>query len=372
MPSLSIKGVQDGVSYKKSVGFEVALSDDNIDVGRSSVSLSGRSIGEVGLIGGFNGNGGIFTFKGVSEEEKYDDLYTLKAVIYDKAGNCEEKVVNYSINRFGSKYAMMNERILNKVIRVAEDVVLEEYSVDRLDLNASKVAVIKDGKDLEVPKDLYTIEESGGVDSNWVYRYSVSKNAFKEDGKYQIQTYSKTLNGTSTSSLGQEYSFMLDTSKPEIIVSGIENGAYYNEVSRKVAIEVRDLSGVKSIKAILNGDEVSLSEKDGFFYIDIPESNNKQNVTIIVEDKAGNTGITEVNDFLVTSNVLVSMVNNTFVKGVIGALGVSVVSLLGILVKRRKLSKEKELKLAQEHAKMYKDSITGTSTNSSNSTNSDS
>lgn len=371
MPSLSIKGVQDGVSYKKSVGFEVALSDDNIDVGRSSVSLSGRSIGEVGLIGGFNGNGGIFTFKGVSEEEKYDDLYTLKAVIYDKAGNCEEKVVNYSINRFGSKYAMMNERILNKVIRVAEDVVLEEYSVDRLDLNASKVAVIKDGKDLEVPKDLYTIEESGGVDSNWVYRYSVSKNAFKEDGKYQIQTYSKTLNGTSTSSLGQEYSFMLDTSKPEIIVSGIENGAYYNEVSRKVAIEVRDLSGVKSIKAILNGDEVSLSEKDGFFYIDIPESNNKQNVTIIVEDKAGNTGITEVNDFLVTSNVLVSMVNNTFVKGVIGALGVSVVSLLGILVKRRKLSKEKELKLAQEHAKMYKDSITGTSTNSSNSTNSD-
>lgn len=370
LPNLSIKGVQDGVSYKKSVGFEVALNDDNIDVGRSSVSLSGRSIGEVGLIGGFNGNGGIFTFKGVSKEEKYDDLYTLKAVIYDKAGNCEEKVVNYSINRFGSKYAMMNERILNRAIRVAEDIVLEEHSVDRLDLNASKVAVIKDGKELELSKNLYSVKESGGVDSNWVYKYFVSKDAFKEDGKYQVQTYSKTLNGTSTSSLGQEYSFILDTSKPEIIVAGIENGSSYNEVSRKVAIEVRDLSGVKTIKAMLNGDEVSLSEKDGFFYIDVPESNKKQNVTVVVEDKAGNTGITEVDDFLVTSNIIVSMVNNTFVKGVLGILGVSVVSLLGILAKRRKLSKEKELKLAKEHAKMYKDSITGTSTNSSNSTNS--
>lgn len=368
-PTLNISGVQNGVSYKKNTGFKVSVGDTNIDAERCVITLSGRSIGEISLIGGINGTTGEFSFQGVPEELKYDDLYTLKAVVYDKAGNVSEQTLNYSINRYGSHFTFLAERLLNNIVNKSEDVVLEETSVDRLDTSASKVVIIKDGQAIAVDSKYVKIEEFGGVDSNWVYRYTISKDAFDSDGKYQVQIFSKALDGSSNSSLSQEYAFVLDTSNPEVIISGIEEGVTYREVSRRVAIEVRDLSGVKSIKALLNGKEVSLTEEDGVYYLVIPEQSSKQDLVVEVTDNAGNVTSTEVKDFFVTTNLVVSVINSTFAKVVLGGLGAALLVLIGILLKRRRDSKREELELAQEHAKMYQDTITGGSTNSgSNST----
>lgn len=368
-PTLNISGVQNGVSYKKNTGFKVSVGDTNIDAERCVITLSGRSIGEISLIGGINGTTGEFSFQGVPDELKYDDLYTLKAVIYDKAGNVSEQTINYSINRYGSHFTFLAERLLNNIVNKSEDVVLEETSVDRLDTSASKVIIVKDGQAIEVDSKYVKIEEFGGVDSNWIYRYTISKDAFANDGKYQVQIFSKALDGSSNSSLSQEYAFMLDTSKPEVIVAGVEEGVTYREVSRKVAIEVRDLSGVKSIKALLNGKEISLTEEDGIYYLVIPEQSSKQDLVVEVTDNAGNITTTEIKDFFVTTNLVVSIINSTFAKVVLGGLGAALLVLIGILLKRRRDSKREELELAQEHAKMYQDTITGGSTNSgSNST----
>ena len=371
VPSLSISGVQDGVSYKKNVGFKVNISDANIDVDRCSVTLSGRSIGNVGLIGGINGTNGEFTFTGVPEDIKYDDLYTLKAVIYDKAGNCVEKVINYSINRFGSRFSFLDTSILNKVINEPESVTLEEVSVDKLDISSCKVVVIRDGKVVSVDSKYIKIEETGGSDTNWVYKYHVDKKAFDEDGKYQVQIFSKASDGTENSSLSQEYFFVLDTNKPEIIISGVESGSSYKDVSRKVAIEIRDLSGISYIKAFLNGKEVALSEEGGLYYITIPEDSKKQSLTVKATDKAGNTSTVQVENFLVSSNIVSSVINSSIIKGILSGVGVALLFLIGLLLKRRKASKKEERELAQEHAKMYHDSITGTSTNSDSNSNSD-
>ena len=369
LPTLSISGVQNGVSYKKGSSFKVNLADDNIDAERCRITLSGRSLGEIAVVGGINGNTGEFNFSGVPNELKYDDLYTLKAVVYDKAGNFREQTINYSINRFGSRFAFLEERLLNNIVNKVDNIVLEETSVDRLDLASCKVVVIKDGEQIKIDDKYIKVEELGGTDSNWVYRYTVDKNAFSKDGKYQVQIYSKALDGTENSSLSQEYTFILDTTNPEIIVSGVEDGQSYKEVSRKATIEVRDLTGVESIKVLLNEEEVSLSEDNGLYTFSIPESNKKQNLYIEVVDKAGNTSTREVSEFLVTSNVIISLVNNSLAKGILGSLGVAILFLLAIVFKRRKATKKEEQDLAQEHAKMYQESITGSSTNSgSNST----
>jgi len=369
LPTLSISGVQNGVSYKKGVTFKVNLADENIDPSRCKVTLSGRSLGEIAVVGGINGNTGEFTFTGVPNELKYDDLYTLKAIVYDKAGNCQEQTINYSINRFGSRFSFLEDRLLNNIVKEVNDVVLEETSVDRLDLSSCKVVVIKDGEIIEVDSKYVKVEELGGVDSNWVYKYTVDKNAFKEDGKYQVQIFSKALDGSENSSLSQEYTFILDTTAPEILISGVESSKSYNDVSRKATVEVRDLTGVADIKVLLNDKEVSLKEENGLYLFDIAESNKKQNIYVEVVDKAGNKSIAEVKDFLVTTNVVLSVVNSSYAKFIFGSLGTLVLFLLGILFKRRKATKKEELELAQEHAKMYHESITGSSTNSnSNST----
>lgn len=370
-PNLNIVGVQNGVSYKKNTGFKVSFGDENIDESRCSVTLTGRTNGKVRLIGGINGKNGEFTFSGVPKDMKYDDLYSLKAVIYDKAGNREEKTVNYSLNRYGSKFSFLDKNILNNIVASSKDIVLEETSVDRLDLKSYKVVVIKDGKEIPVDSKYIKVQELGGKDSNWLYRYTIDKEAFNSDGKYQVQVYSRALDGTANSSLSQEYSFILDTSKPEVILSGVDSNHSYNDVSRKVTVEVRDLSGVGSIKALLNDKEVKLNEENGIYSLDVGESNSKQNLVVEVTDKAGNVSVISVDNFLVTSNIIVSLINSPLVKGLLGALGAGILFLLALLMKRRKDRQKEEKELAQEHAKMYHDSITGTSTNSSSDSTKD-
>lgn len=363
-PAINISGVQNGVSYKKNAGFKVTLSDLNIDAERCVVTFSGRSIGDISLIGGINGNTGEFTFQGVPDDIKYDDLYSLKAIIYDKAGNVEEQNITYSINRYGSKFTFLDETLLNNIVSQSEDIVLEEMSVDRLDMSESKIVVIRDGQSLAIDSKYVKVEEYGGVDSNWVYRYTINKEAFSSDGKYQVQVYSKALDGSTNSSLSQEYAFILDTTAPEILVSGVESDSKYNSVSRNVTIEVRDISGIKSITALLNGKEVNLAEEDGIYSLSIPESSKKQNLVVEVVDMAGNIASYEVKDFLITTNSIISIMNSSLAKGLFVGIGSAVIFLLALLLKRRKATKREEMELAQEHAKMYHDSITGSSANS--------
>lgn len=361
IPNLEVVGVQDGVSYKKNNGFTVRMSDTYIDTVRSHVTLSSRVNGDFKLTGSINDTTGEFSFEGVPEDIKYDDLYNLKAVIYDKAGNYQEKNINYSINRFGSQYKFLSDDVLNTVIGKAEDIYLEEVSVDRLDKDSIKIVVIRDGKEIMVDKNLVSIEETGGVTGPWVYKYTINKKVFNKDGKYQIQVYSKTYDGTDNVSLSQEYSFILDTTDPEVIVSGVNSDEVYNDVSRKVTIDVRDLSGVDKITAKLDGKEKELSLNEGIYSLVVDESNSRQSLSVKVVDKAGNSTSVEVKDFLITSNILVSVVNSPIFKGVSVAIGVVVVGLIALLFKRRKDNKEEELKLSKENAQMYKESTTGSS-----------
>lgn len=362
-PKLKVSGVQNGVSYKKGASFRVTFSDEYIDASRCTAKLVGRANGSIELSASIDSKTGEFVFEGLPEELKYDDLYKLEVTIYDKAGNISKEELSFSINRFGSQYNFLDELILGNIINAPVDVTLEETSVDRLDINSCRIVVIRDGNIISVDDKYLSIEESGGIDGPWVYKYFIDKRAFDEDGKYQIQIFSKSLDGTDNSSLVQEYAFLLDTEDPEIIVSGVEDGEFYKDVSKKVTIDVRDLSGVESIDALLNGDHASISEEDGIYYLTIGESNKRQSLEVTVVDKAGNEATVRVDDFLITSSILQSLIHSTIFKVSAGVMSALVAGLLLLILRRRKKNKDEELQKAKETAKLYEESVTGSSSN---------
>lgn len=365
-PSVNISGVQDDVSYKKNIGFTIDIKDTNIDTSRSSVSLTGRANGEIALTGGFADTSGIFTFSGVPEDKAYDDLYTLAVTVYDKAGNVSKKEIIFSINRYGSAYEFINEHMLNNIISSAKDAIVQETSVDRLDTDSSKVVVIRDGEVIDVNPRYIKVEESGGVDGAWVYTYRVNKKAFDTDGKYQIQVYSKSYDGSNNSSLTEEFAFMLDTTPPEVIISGIESGQFISGVLVKTAIEARDMSGIASIVGVLNGNEVELEQgEDGIYYMTINESTKKQNLEVKAVDFAGHETTVTIEDFMVTSSVIQSLFNTVWAKIGIGALATALLAVILLLIRKVKKSRDAERKTAAETAQMYKDSTTGGSSGAS-------
>lgn len=312
-PTLSIEGVQDGVSYKKNISLVVSSTDENIDKNRSKVELIGRTNGLVGLSGGFTDKSGAFSLKGFSDKKESDDLYTLKAIIYDKAGNSIEEELVFSVNRFGSSYKFLETHLLGNIVSKGEVVNLKETSVDRLDMTKTKVSIIKDGKELDVSKRDIGINETGGTDGPWVYTYKVNKSVFNGDGKYQVQVYSETIDGSENNSLSEEYAFMLDSTNPEVIVSGVKEDEIYDEVAKKVSIEIRDLSGEDRVDVLLNGSKVNLNKENDVYTLTIDELSERQDLNITVVDKAGNTTEVAVEDFLITTSTLVSLMNRPFV-----------------------------------------------------------
>lgn len=363
LPKLSIEGVEEGISYKEDIKFSVNMSDDNIDSSKSSVELSGRKSGNIRVSGAISGKSGTFTLDNIPKEELYDDVYTLKATVTDKAGNVESKNIKFSVNRFGSKYTFLDADILGNYIREPKTVVINETNVDKLDTSKSRVRVIRDGSEVKVSSNQIGIKETGGDVDKYNYSYSVDKSVFDRDGKYIVQVYSHALEGTDYSSVSEEYAFILDSKKPEIIISGLEDGKTYKDYKKKITIDIRDKSKITEVSAILNGKSVPLSKENGIYTLEIQESKNTQSLSITVKDKAGNESTKSIEDFIISSEVATFIVNQWWFKWGIGAIIAFLAALIALIVKSRRDSKRDE----EISNKDYEDLYNSTAQNSSES-----
>ena len=363
LPKLSIEGVEEGISYKEDIKFSVNMSDDNIDSSKSSVELSGRKSGNIRVSGAISGKSGTFTLDNIPKEELYDDVYTLKATVTDKAGNVESKNIKFSVNRFGSKYTFLDADILGNYIREPKTVVINETNVDKLDTSKARVRVIRDGSEVKVSSNQIGIKETGGDVDKYNYSYSVDKSVFDRDGKYIVQVYSHALEGTDYSSVSEEYAFILDSKKPEIIISGLEDGKTYKDYKKKITIDIRDKSKITEVSAILNGKSVPLSKENGIYTLEIQESKNKQSLSITVKDKAGNESTKSIEDFIISSEVATFIVNQWWFKWGIGAIIAFLAALIALIVKSRRDSRRDE----EISNKDYEDLYNSTAQNSSES-----
>jgi hypothetical protein len=365
-PKIAIDGISNGVSYKKDVSFLVSLSDKYLNTNELSVKLYGKNHKEKYLTGVYSGGEYLYSYDGFSNDKDTDDVYTLEVVGSDLAGNIVKEERVFSVNRFGSDYNFVETGYLGNYLNTSKDVTITEMNVDRIDTSKVKIVVTLNGKEIEVDSKYVIISEKE-KDGKYLYIYTISKELFKEDGKYTIQVYSASDDGTEYTSVAEQYNFVIDTQKPVILVSGVESNEIYQDYKRKVTIDVRDFSGVKGIVVTLNGKQVDVTVEEDMYVFTIPESTVRQNLTVNVVDLAGNSNEVTIDNFLISSNTWVFLINQLWFKVLVVLVALAIIGLIVLLIVRKRKDIKKEEQLVKENEKYYRSSGASSSGSSSGS-----
>lgn len=336
-PNLSITGVADKSANNGDVAPIITYSDTNFNKDAVTITLSGINNGkDLKYTGSFAdiANGQTYTYANFEKIQSVDDIYTLTAKLTDMAGNETEATITFSANRFGSVYNLTGlEDILTKYLQTEEDIVFTETNVDSLEREGIKIKLTKNG----TPSDLvegtdYTVEVTGGNGQWSVYKYTVNKKLFADDGRYSISIYSRDAAGNVNENIDEtkeaEISFGIDKTKPVIVPIDFESGVQYAVEMKTVSVEIKDNLVLEGVKIYLNGKEIEYKVDGETYTFDIPQANSKQDVKIVATDAAGNEFEVAVEEFLVNTNIFVRWYNNTPL--FVGSIIVVVVLALGI------------------------------------------
>ncbi len=335
----SIKGIENGKSYKGSVLPSISFND--INIANSEIKLLRTRKNEINkdVTSDFikiskNAKGGSFTaneetFKKLQEN---DGIYTLSVNISDKAGNKSSQTVKFTVNRFGSVYAL-NKYLVNDlnnsyVQSIDNNLVITEYNPDKLVKGTLEVVVTRDGSPVEFSDGQLTVNPVVNStvqigQSGWYqYNYTISKDLFTDDngkaidGIYKIYIASEDEVGNKSENINYKDAdviFRLDTTAPSLkSVSGLEKSVV-NATKLDVSYEIFDSIGIKSIDVYYvneNGiDSVDhirskdSKEENAAGYIEDVTSYNgkftigecsKENVRFVITDLAGN--VTDTGD----------------------------------------------------------------------------
>ena len=362
LPSITIAGVSDGMSYKQSIPVSVGVSDANLNPKKIKVELKGKKNGVIELESKLDETTGIYTLSGFDEDKKYDDIYALTVEVTDKAGNVSKETIMFSLNRYGSEFSD-DGNIFGHYLNKARDIDISEQNLERIDVSKCSITVLKDGKTLDVLEGDYSIKEQE-EEFGWKYIYHLDKDIFKEDGTYQIQIYSVLYDGTDYSSASKEYTFMLDTTDPEILITGIESGKTYKDYSRVVTVDIRDLSGVDNLQVFVNGSLMEVDGEDGLYTFEMVEGPQLQNVSVSATDMAGNNSVEGVNAVMITSNTVLYTINQPWFRWLVGSVGALSAGLVGLLLVRRIRTRKKERELAKSQLSEIKKSSSGSGSGS--------
>ncbi|MGI6153060.1 MAG: Ig-like domain-containing protein [Christensenellaceae bacterium] len=346
-PALEITGVADKSANNGDVAPVISFSDTNYDASTVSVTLVGATRDAVDPGGRFTDqhNGQIYTFENFERKKEIDDIYMLSASVADRAGNETSKTIAFSVNRFGSVYALDAEvqQIEGKYVQNEVDVVVTETNVDSLRHDTINVKMTYNG----IPKDLvegedYSVDRSGGEGTWSQYQYIIPKMQFAGDGRYVVTLYSVDAAGNVNENIQEskktEISFGIDKTPPAIVSIGLENGMQYPVDELHAAISVTDNLVLHDVGVYLNGEKIETQVTADQEFV-IPASNSKQSMLIVASDAAGNESTLEISDFLITTSVFYRWYNNTplFVGSLVAICGIAV---LVVLLIRRAVAKK--------------------------------
>lgn len=336
-----------------SLDLRVSVDTRVVDTSRTEIKLIGRAQGELNSSDFVELHDGTYRLKGIAK----DDYYTLYIRTYDSNGKLvSDTTENFSINKNGSSYSIVNEGLEGHSFKsLSSNVQLVESNVDKINSDKTTIKVFRDGKEISVPKGAIKVSRTGGVSGNWEYTYSIDKSYFEEDGVYTLEVFSQTETGVKYSSSSRTIQFIIDNKAPQIAITGIRDGGRYKSNEKRITIDVRDISKIKSIKAYLNGKEVKVlyDEKTGLYYYDMKSTGQDRNEFVVeVEDEAGNLATVSVKNFLLSSDLAFSIFNDDNLLYLLGGVGTAVVGFLALLGFRRKRKLDEEDRLAFEQAEL--------------------
>lgn len=311
-PEVKFAGVENFSANNGTVAPSVTYVDKNMDMNATAVTMTGSNNGPV-TVGSQVApaeNGFVVSYADFEHVKSMDDLYTLDATVYDLAGNETKEQLVFSVNRFGSVFVLGDAaKVLNEqyYTREPKDVAITEINVD--ELTYKNVSISRDGdvKELKNGKQ-YKVTKQGS-DTTWkTYTYTISKNNFEKDGIYSVTVYTKdrATNVQDNKSRDAEVNFAVDKTAPSIVAAGLKDGGVYKETSHVVNIDVTDNMGVTSLTVYRNGEVVDTYDAEALETGDVKsltleESENRQTVSIVAEDVAGNVETVVYNNILVST-----------------------------------------------------------------------
>ena len=365
-PEIEFFDITDKSANKGEVAPGVRYSDINYTESGVEITLTGANNGDESVDGIRSSipNGQSIKLEDFAHEKEVDDLYTMTAVVTDRAGNDTEQSVMFSVNRFGSVYVMSTDtqELLDKVYTNEEqDLVVTEINVDSLVFNGissgrdGNLTTLTEGED-------YTVRESGAEDSWKQYIYTIDKENFETEGNYTVtiesEDQAENLSSTQVKKVQSptdetqlyELEFAVDKTAPTVVLTGIEDGGQYRSNVRDVTVNTSDNIAMGDVKVYLgNSDEATtfsaedIQAADGELAYTIPSSNTRQDIRAVATDAAGNTSETEINRVLVTSNLFVQFYSNTpLLAGSIAGVVVIAAALWYFLIFKRKKDEEKQ------------------------------
>ncbi len=335
----SIKGVENGKSYKASVLPSISFDDINIANSenkhlRTRKNENNKDVTSELINISKNAKGGSFkaneeTFKKLQEN---DGIYTLSVNISDKAGNKSSETVKFTVNRFGSVYTL-NKYLVNDlnnsyVQSIDNNLVITEYNPDKLVKGKLDVVVTRDGSPVDFGDGQLTVNPVVNStvqigQSGWYqYNYTISKDLFTDDngkaidGIYKIYVASEDEVGNKSENINYkdaDIMFRLDTTAPSLkSVAGLEKSVV-NAAKLDVNYEIFDSIGLKSID-VYYVNENGIDAVDHIRSKDSKEENvagyiedvtsykgkftigecTKENVRFVITDLAGN--VTDTGD----------------------------------------------------------------------------
>ena len=326
-PSLKITGVKDQSANNAEVVPVITYSDTNYDDSSVDIVLKGANRGEIKLDGEYSQieNGAVFTFNNFESKKEVDDIYTLSASIIDKAGNISEQSITFSVNRFGSTYALSDEtkQLNGTYVQTPIDAVVTETNVDKL--SNIKITLFKNNETMTLLQgEDYSLEIEGGEGKWYKYTYTILSENFKDDAVYRLVVHSEDEAGNvaenTLDTKKSEISFGVDKTSPTANVSNLESGKTYALDNMTVNMSVNDNLKLDSVvvyldekehmnlrddeleEVIQNGGETSFEIAGG--------QTSSHTVEIVLTDAAGNVFNSEIEDFYVTTNLWVRYYTN--------------------------------------------------------------
>ncbi len=364
--SVQVNGEEDAssVAYPDNAAVTVTVSDTNVST-ETTVDIQAISWNNSGSPYAQNmdtSNTQIaVSYDNPASVPESDGIYSLTVNAIDMAGHSENKVVQWSVNRFGSTYLisdgtkeMIDAKYLNA--EKASDVTITEINPSGIDESQSSVRLTQGITNKTLNRDSdYTLAGDSSMEGWPAYVYTVNKANYATDGLYQFTTRSvdranhasentmSAKNSDRTNSA--EVSFSIDNTAPLCSFVGFDEGIIADS-QHVVELSLEDNMQLDKAMVYVNG---KLAETYNRNYLDstpnprltLSESAVSQLVTVEVVDAAGNQEIyTSPQSIFVNSNPFARWLHNTplFVGSIVGA--AAVIAGLIMLLKRRRDSQE--------------------------------
>ena len=355
-PELEFFDIEDKSANNDVVAPGVRYSDNNYTENGVEITLEGANHGEMALDGDRSSipNGESIKMADFERTKENDDLYTMTAVITDRAGNETEDSVIFSVNRFGSVFVLSDDtqELVDKYYTNEEqDLVVTEINVDSLVFNG--ISYGRDGElvDLEAGTD-YEVKASGSEVSWKQYDYTINKENFEKEGNYTvtIDSEDRATNVGNSRAKGCDIEFAIDKTAPTVVITGIENGEQYRANTRDITVNAADNIAMGDVGVYVgNNDEPAqtFDAKDiqaagGELTYTMNSSNSRQDIKAVATDAAGNTAEAEITRVLLTSNLFVQFYSNTplLVGTIVGVVVIAGGLLWFFLIFKRKKDEE--------------------------------